>query len=543
MRKGLDSLRRWFARIWLRLLAFNVLLVFLPVAASFTLQIYEEQLLQRQERAMAELGRLLASTLGGEEQLDPERARAVLVRLQGRTRARLRVLDDDGQPVADTSVLGRRETSPAQPTNTITDTIEEAPEQSWLYRIGAFPFRLMDRLQPEPPLGQVDDARAGSTEPSDWPEVQKALAGAYGADSRLTAGGQRSLTLYSALPIRNDTRVIGVALVSQSTYHILRDLYEVRLSLFKIFLGSVVVAIVISLMVATTIARPLRRLRRETTDLLDARGRLQGDFAPTERRDEIGDLTRSLRDLAGRLADYQDFTESFAADLSHEFKNPLASIRSATEVLAKLDSASEQGDRDRFLDLIRRDINRLERLLSTLRELTSIDAGLSTDEETDRIELGSLTAGLVEGWRRRLAQQAGERDVTVRFDAPTDPPIVFVSPDRLSQIVDNLLDNAASFSPPGSTVDVSVARNGQFALLRVRDHGPGIPAEHTGRVFERFFSYRPGQEHKGDHSGLGLPIVRAIAESYGGRVDVGNAEGGGAIFEVRLPLATAAPAA
>ncbi len=526
--EALERLRVALSRIWLRLLAFNVLLVFLPLAAVFTLQVYEDQLLDRQEQAMAQQGRLIAAALGESGPVDERQARELLRKLEGRTRARLRILDATGRLLADTSQLG-----PSSPTDSppaAETEKQDAPEESLLYRIGASPFRFRQRFKPSPPVAASDGY--SPNQPFDGPEVERALSGAYGADTRLTPG-QRSVTLYSAIPIRDDHRVVGVALVSQSTFSILQDLYEVRLQVFKIFLFSIAAASILSLVVATTIARPLRRLRQETGSLMDARGRLTGAFAESRRRDEIGDLTRALRELSRRLGEHQERTRSFAADLSHEFKNPLASIRSAAEVL---DVAENDRERERFLEMIRSDTARLERLLTSLRDLSVIDAGADA-RDSSRISFARLSEPIVEGWR---ARQGRGREVRLRSDGPE--PWAQFSADYFAQVLDNLLDNAASFSPPDAPIEVETAVAGNWSELSVRDHGPGIPDQHLDRVFDRFFTYRPGEEPRADepdeHSGLGLAIVKSIIESHGGQVTVENAQGGGARFTIRLPRAT-----
>jgi two-component system sensor histidine kinase ChvG len=525
----LTRLRAYLARIWLRLLAFNLLLVFLPLAAVFYLQTYEEQLLERQERSMVQQGRLLAAALGEGGELGREDAELLLRRLQGRTQARLRILDAEGRLLADTSVLVPQ----SEEEEEVEADDEPDPSESWLYRLGALPFRLLARLRPRPPIGEGDFYSA--IEPFDGPEVRRALSGAYGSATRITPGGQRSVTLYSAIPIRDDFDVVGVALVSQSTFQILRDLYEIRLSIFRIFLLSVAFAIFLSLVVSKTIVRPLHRLREETTSLLDAKGRLRGTYAHSERPDEIGDLSRDLHELARRLMEHQRFTESFAADLSHEFKNPLAAIRTATDVLAEIE---DPRDRKRFLRMIERDTARLEHLLSGVRELAAIDAGSDDSDESRPVVLPRLVDDLVEGWRQR---QGEGRRVELRFE--DEGAVVHVAPQRLAQIVDNLLDNAADHSPTAEPIEITVESDDGDAVLRVRDHGSGVPPEHVGRVFDRFFSYRPESDDD-EHSGLGLAIVKAISESYGGRVEVAKpAEGEGAVFEVRLPKLPAGSAA
>jgi two-component system sensor histidine kinase ChvG len=360
--------------------------------------------------------------------------------------------------------------------------------------------------------------------PFDGVEIRQALSGQYGAATRITPGGQRSVTLYSALPVRNEGEVSGVVLVSQSTFHILRDLYEVRLAVFRYVLAAGAVAAVLSLMVSTTISRPLNRLRSQAKALLDRRGKLTGSFRDTERLDEIGDLSRALAELADRLEERLRFIESFAADVSHEFKNPLASIRTASEMLKEVE---EPAARARFAAMVERDIARLERLLSTVREITLLDSAV--EESTERVDLAELLRALVgvERYRRSPVQ--------IEVRAPEGRVEVEVPGHRLAQILENLLDNAIGFTPPGGTIRVTLRADGERATALVEDSGVGIPAEHRLKVFDRFFSYRPNGGSASEHSGLGLAIVKAIVERYGGEIELFPSSLGGAGFEVRLP--------
>jgi two-component system, OmpR family, sensor histidine kinase ChvG len=521
-RSAFERLRRATASISIRLAAFNILLVVLPAAGFLYLSTYEEKLLQAQERSMVQQGRVLAAALSGRGELEAAEAERVLVQLGQRTTARLRVFDAGGKVIADSSLLG-----PLREPDEAASGSEPDPRTNFLYRLGAGAFALLNRLLGrEPAPERYYEGRTPS--PSDL-GVDIALAGRYGSATRKTPG-QRSITLYSAIPITNEGKVVGAVQVSQSTLRLLRDLYEVRLAIFKAFLASVLIAVVLTLFVAGTIARPLRRLRREANELLDRRGHLKGRFTGSKRLDEIGDLARALAEQSRRLGDHVSFIESFAADVSHEFKNPLASIRTATDMLAESESPA---DRQRFRLMVEAEVARLQRLLSAVREITRIDAQIDA-EAPEPVMLDKLLADLVEGFRRRVA----EGRVRFLLDAPGEPLTVLASPERLAQACENVLDNALSFSPPASTVRVSLAREGPAAVLTIADQGPGIPPEHLGRVFDRFFSYRPDDPlARRDHAGLGLAIVKAIVEAYGGSVSAANGGGGGAVFTVRLPVA------
>jgi two-component system sensor histidine kinase ChvG len=544
----LERARTFLSRISIRLLAFNVLLVFLPAAGLLTLGTYERQLLRAQEQAMVQQGRLLAAALSGPDGLDAARADAILKDLQRRQQARLRVVDTSGHLVADSSRLGAEPNGastssartgaeiPVRPElvegrNASSDdgpapsTPTGAPD-TWLYRIGALPFRIY-RFVAEPAQPGLESGEFySSREQLLGPEIDAALHGRYGAATRIS-GGQRSVTLYAAIPIRAGHRVTGVVLVSQSTYGILQALYAVRIDVFKVVLASVAAAAVLSLLVSATIAWPLRYLRDQALALVDRRGRLQGGFRGSTTRDEIGDLTRALEQLTARLRDHMSFVESFAADVSHEFKNPLASIRTATELLPSVEDPEQ---RRRFLQIVQREVARMERLLAGVREISRIDAQLD-DDAPQAVDLAGLLESIVEGYRLRVRQ-----GVAFDFAKPDGAVVVRAVPDRLTQVFENLLDNALGFSPPGGTVRVSLSGEPKAALITVADQGPGVPPEHLEKVFARFFSYRPGSPNSNGHAGLGLPIAKAIVEGYGGTIEAANGAQGGARFLVRLPL-------
>jgi two-component system sensor histidine kinase ChvG len=311
-------------------------------------------------------------------------------------------------------------------------------------------------------------------------------------------------------------------------------LYAVRLDVFQVFLASVAVAIVLTLLMATTIARPLARLRHRSEEILDRRGRLRGGFEPSRRSDEIGDLERALAQLTRRLEEHLQFTEAFASDVSHEFKNPLAAIRTAADMALEV---SEPDEQRRFLGMIQGDLARMERLLSETREISRVDARLD-EEERSAVAIDELLAGLVESFRLRC----GTTGPTFELTATDRKVLVLASPDRLIQVFENLIENALSFSPSNGTISVTVRSPGTIAEVTVTDQGPGVPPEHLERIFSRFFSYRPVASPEDGHTGLGLALVKAIVEGYGGTVIVRQASGGGAEFVVTLPRVVQSPA-
>ena len=497
---------RWISRISIRLMLFNLLLVFLPVAGLLFLGIYEQHLEQAQLEGMQRQARLIVAMM--QSGANPAAIRNVPFGDE-----RIRIVSSDGRITADTGA--------------VQDIEEETTTQTnWLYRLGAAIFKK--------PLQWFRPAARPLTTSEDFerspilhgPELQNAFQGRPGFEKRVSTAPGRQVTVYTAVPVYRHGEVTAAVLVSQTTDQIRADIHSVRLGIFEVFLASVVVASILTLMVSTTIVQPLRLLRKEANEIVDRRGRLRGRFKGSAKRDEIGDLARTLERLTRRVEQHQQSTEAFASDVSHEFKNPLASIRMATEMLAQVDAPAE---RSRFLRVAESEIARMETLLSQVREITMLDTEIQKEERA-AIDLNALFERIVDGFRLREHER-------VRFELELNPQAVVVqaSADRLLQVFENLLDNAVSFTPEGRRIVVSTAREENFAVVRVRDEGPGIPAENLGRIFDRFFTYRPDEQKRLRHTGLGLSIVKAIVEGYGGTVTAANHEGGGAEFEVRLP--------
>jgi two-component system sensor histidine kinase ChvG len=526
---GID-LRGWPAsRIGLRLFAFNLLVLFAPVVGMLYLDVYETRLLEAQERQMVQQGRLLAAALAARGGLGRAEVADILTRLERQSDARLRVYDAAGALIADSARAGTATPAPGS-----GGAAQSAPapnvRERVLYRLGAWIVDVRqqigsavstvlrwNRLEPSP-------ERPGESGLD--PELRAALDGRYGAATRPTPG-QRSLTLFSAVPVRDGGSVIGAVVVSQSTFRVLQALYDVRLRIFQVVVASVLAAALLTALAAMTIVRPLRRLQRQASALAERRAPLPSSFPGTARRDELGDLARALEELTRRLDEQIGLLEGFAADVSHEFKNPLASIRIAAETIR---DAERPEDRQRFLWLLLGDVDRLERLVTGVRELARIDGELE-HQLTETVRIRELLQELAE---RQRSARAGR---TIAVTGPETE--VRGARERLAQVFDNLLGNAASFAPDGTTVEVDVASDGHGCVVSVCDRGPGIPEAHLDRVFERFFTYRP-VSGRGEHVGLGLSIAKRIVEGYGGSITARNRPGGGARFDVRL--AAVAPA-
>ncbi len=542
--------------IFARILGLNALLVFMPVASFLSLDTYEKSLLSALEDSLVQQGRVLAAWLGDGE-LGPGRAAYVLGALERRHTARLRVLDSSGVLLADTS-LG--DAPDAHPDRVATPYLREAEpageagkpaEASWIYRLLSAPVRAWRRyLAPPAEALASADFYTGGRNFLEGSEIRAALEGRYGAATRISAGGQVSVTLYSALPVRDPSGAVrGAVLASQSTYRILASIYGLRLEAGKIFLASLAVASALSFLFWLTISRPLRRLGSQARSALSLRGLSEGHFEPGRVSDEIGDLAGALREFSSRLGERLSWSESFAADLAHEIRNPLASIRAAAELLEGADTRETA----ELAARIEGDVERANRVVEGLRELSRIESEEAGEEAADVPE---CARGCAE--RAQASETARSRGVLVRTIIEPDGEALraAVDPGRLAIALGALLDNAVSFSPEGGGVEIRIARtDGDSGLcVSVLDRGPGIPPEHLELVFRRFFTFRPGPPPSGiesppgsgllppprradGHCGLGLAIARGIAIRAGGSIRAANRPGGGARFTLDLPRA------
>ncbi len=521
------AIGRWALSISVRLLIFNILLVFLPIAAVLYLDIYEDQLLISQEKTMVQQGRILSASLGEKGEISKENVLLILNNLAGRTETRLRVVDQKGWLLGDTSSTVQKVLTEAPPiskkrySSSIEVVKEVLHEDSLLYRMAIYPLVVYRKLF-NPPVAAADVSFYSSTTRFRGEEVLAALEGRYGAITRLSPEGQRSVTLYTAIPVYSEDSVVGAVLSSQSTFRILRDLYEVRLFILRIFLASLAAAAFISLFLSKTISARIKKLRLEAEAIRTGRGRIKGSFSPMKLNDEIGFLSRSLIDLTDRLDRHIQFIDSLSRDISHEFKNPLAIIRSAAEMIESRDGE----DNGRFAELITRNSGRMESLLNGVEEISRLDSHLDM-EEKKKVQVGKMLEDLLDGFRLQYPQ------TDWFINSGINGLYLWASGERLSQVFVNLYENACSFSGESGSVVTTVHRSKSSVLISIYNDGPQIPEEDLENIFGRFFTSREGLKDR--HHGLGLSIVKTIVESYGGSVQAVNSEIG-VTFSVLLPL-------
>jgi two-component system sensor histidine kinase ChvG len=362
-------------------------------------------------------------------------------------------------------------------------------------------------------------------------EVAGALSGEPVRDVRIGEDGGRVVSV--SAPIKRVRAVLGVLTLEAGDVDSI--VAHERAALIPFVLVAIGVALLSSLLLTHLIAVPVLRLARAADRVRLARTRAMSLPDLANRDDEIGDLTRSLEAMTATLADRMVAIERFAADVSHELRNPMTSIRSAVETL---DLVKTKAQRARLQAILQNDVGRLDRLITDISNASRLDAELQRNAPTP-MDLGRLLQDICDFYT--ATSKPGEP--RVRFVGPPTPePMMVVGREGpLGQVFRNLVDNARSFSPPGGEVRVYVARGRGEILARVEDDGPGIPPDNLETVFERFYTSRPKGAAFGGNSGLGLAIARQIIETHGGRIWAENRHDGervlGASFRVSLPLA------
>jgi two-component system sensor histidine kinase ChvG len=378
------------------------------------------------------------------------------------------------------------------------------------------------------------------------PEVQQALAGQRASEVRANDQGETIVSV--AVPVQRFRAVRGVLLLSTQGGDIDGIIASERFALLQVFLVAALVMLILSMLLAGAIAGPVRRLAEAAERVRWGTKSRQEIPDFTNRSDEIGHLSGALRDMTKALYNRIDAIESFAADVAHELKNPLTSLRSAVETLPL---ARSDESRQRLLSIIQHDVRRLDRLISDISDASRLDAELARAEAepVDMVRLLEAVTGVANERRR-----PGDPPIRLDLERPARGRAAFLvlgHDSRLGQVISNLLDNARSFSPPDGTVRVTLRRQRSRIEVTVEDDGPGIPPHALDRVFERFYTDRPEEQGFGQNSGLGLSISRQIIEAHRGTIRAENRLGApdetgeprrlGARFVVRLPAADLPP--
>jgi len=528
--------RRFVSPLIRPILAVNLLALVLLGGGLLYLDDYRKGLIQAEIENLRTQAIIVASALGegaidtaviDPPTLQPDVSRQLVRRLVTTLNTRARLFGVNGELIADTRIL-------MGPGGIVQIRELPAPHSgNWARRVLFTVYDWIVARMPargDPPLYQELAYQSAA----DYDEARAALRGDTAALVRIA--DDRSLIISVAVPVQRYKQVLGALMLSRGGADIERAMRTVRFDILRIFLVALAVTVLLSLYLANTLARPVRRLAAAADRVRRGTGRAPEpipDF--TRRNDEIGDLSASLREMTEALWRRMDAIERFAADVAHEIKNPLTSLRSAVETASRVTNPEHQR---KLMQIIQDDVQRLDRLITDISDASRLDAELSRAESAP-VEVDKMLATLVDvHTTTQTAENAPKLTLDVVRPGSLKVPGI---EGRLVQVFRNLLSNAASFSPPGGRIALTVQREGRFVVATVEDEGPGIPDGKEEAIFDRFYTERPQGEKFGTHSGLGLSISKQIVDAHRGTIRAENRRGPdgqvvGARFIVKLPV-------
>jgi two-component system sensor histidine kinase ChvG len=533
-RPGRRARHRLLSPLTWRILAVNVLALAILVGGLFYVGQYRDSLVEAKVSALRTDGAIIAGALGEgavggppeDIALHVEVATDFVRRLALLTGTRVRLYDEGGVLIADSRILtgGAREVRgrPLAPED----------EAGGMERLAGWLTDLFDRLFSYRTGLPLYVERAASTA-ADFPEVGRALEGEPA--SRILRTAEDEVVVAVAVPVQRFKKVLGALLLTARGDDVESGVREVRVAILEVFLLALAITVLLSLYLATTIVRPLHRLAQVAEQVRRAPMRRTEIPDFTRRRDEIGELSGALRAMTAALFDRIEAIEHFAADVAHEVRNPITSIRSAVELLAR---GGDEARTARLIAIVIDDVARLDRLIGDIADASRLDAEMAR-EQTVPVDLVALVGALAEVHRATATPDTPRIDV----DAGSGGEILVEGIEsRLGQVMRNLLSNAITFSPPGGRIQIRLSRDGATARITVEDDGPGIPEDNREAIFERFYTARPEGEDFGTHSGLGLNISRQIVVAFGGTIRAENRRDAagrvsGARLIVELPVA------
>jgi two-component system sensor histidine kinase ChvG len=409
----------------------------------------------------------------------------------------------------------------------------DPPESGVVNHIGRFYDSFRALFPGDDDLPRYEEKQAQRA--ADYGEVEMAMLGESGG--RVRSDRRRGVILSVAVPVQRYRQVLGALMLSKDADEVERAVEARRGDILIVFAIALAVTVMLSFYLAGTIASPMYRLARAADQVRHGQGRKFEIPDFTKRGDEIGDLSAALREMTAALWQRLDAIEGFAADVSHEIKNPLSSLRSAVETVSRVKDPEQQR---RLMGIIVEDVERLDRLISDISDASRLDAELSR-AEMEEVDIGLLLQALVEVHDVSGVAEVDGQKPHFELDLPAGMPFLIEGMEgRLGQVFRNIIANAITFSPPGGTIWLRARRVDGSVEVTVEDEGPGLPDAKLEAVFDRFYSERPASEKFGTHSGLGLSISKQIVEAHGGKIRAENRRGPdgqvkGARFVVILP--------
>ena len=539
-----------------RILSINLLVLVIPLYGIVRADIYRSTLVAAELDSMLAEGQIVAKALGASAENVPAEfqnfrgdnfasdlgrlrqntvaqlgsgSRATMRVLTTDLDSRMRLFDLNGDLMLDTRYLG------SSVTPVRVEPLDEGSAARWNMPFSGFWGDLFDGSSldsySEPIIDQADH----------YSVMLAPYNGEMDQDVQIDEQGE--LVFLVAVPVQQYRRVIGSLLISRrDNTGVETAVQKLQDEVFRVTLLTLGVTVVLSLLLANTIARPVRRLAVTANRVARSRRRSVQIPDLRQRRDEIGDLSFATRQMTEALWDQLDATDAFAADVSHELKNPLTSLKSAVETLQSYPDSPRRGE---LLEILNHDVGRMDRLISDISGSSRVDAEISR-LEWDILDLPQLVDALASA--RSLSKPESGAQVHLKVltveDGVDRPFLVRAVEDRIVQVMNNLIDNAVTFSPDDGSIAVRLSADAHSVRLEIIDQGPGVPSHQLERVFERFYTDRPESDGFGNHSGLGLSIVRQIIDSHNGQVWAENASEAdrelgfnGAKFVVELPVA------
>ncbi|MBN9558316.1 MAG: stimulus-sensing domain-containing protein [Alphaproteobacteria bacterium] len=526
---SMGQMRRYSA-LTRRIIFFNAVALLVLIGGVILVQSSRIGLVDERLQGIKEQALIVASTLAeyttdeGSREIKVDEAEPLLRQLIEPTRLRARLYETDGKLALDTRFLLARN---------VVET-RELPPLDTLHKLKSWWDRIYGGLMGVRPFADLEPYFEAGPDGRVYHEVVSALSGEVSTAERVD--DQNKLVLSVAVPIQRFKTVYGVLMVSTEGGDIDDILREERATLLEVFLVALLAMLLSSLYLAQFVATPIRRLAAAADRV--RRGQAGRESIPLMegRRDEISDLASSLSGMTRALYSRIDAIERFAADVAHELKNPLTSLKNAVEMFSR---SKDEASRDSMIKIVQQDVKRIDRLITDISDASRLDAELSR-EEYEPVDIARLLETIVEVYT--YTRPTRGVTLSLALDLPKDARVMGRD-ERLGQIFRNLIDNAISFSPDGGKVAISAAASGNRMRVNVADEGPGIPQGNLETIFDRFYTERPAGHEFGNNSGLGLSIARQIVTGVGGRIwaenrrEPGAENPSGATFVVELPLA------
>jgi two-component system sensor histidine kinase ChvG len=505
---------RPLSRLTYKIMSLNLLAVFILVLGIAYLDQYREGLTNAERETLSAETQLYAAVLAesayGENRFDSEAASNILNTFVAQKKQQLHLFSPQADIVLERKTMGLA--SPAEkpnPVNKLPGAIGRTIESGFAKLVDLFAVRF--NLPTYPVFSNADYAR--------FSDVADAVDGIMSLSAWKGPNGE--LILSAATPIRKGNDIVGLILVTRNDTNIESTFANTRLDILKLFLVALTITIALSLYLSGVIGHPLRQLASAAEAIRE--GRSQAIEIPdlSDRDDEIGELSLAMRQMTLALRHRLDSIERFSADVSHELKNPLTSMRSAIETLQKVKS---ENDRQRLSEIILHDLQRMDRLITDISQASRLDTELSRDV-LNPVDLRDILLPMIDTHRKPLERSSESTESqlsTIHFTGLGSPVMVIGHKIRLTQVFQNLISNALSFSPENHPIQIRVEQAPDRVQVTIEDDGPGIPESKLEKVFERFYSERPSTEDFGTHSGLGLSIAKQIIDSHNGSIKAEN---------------------